>query len=381
MRFPDDVPVLTDGVVTLRAHRTSDVAGIHEQCLDPVSVQWTTVPVPYSVADAEHYVGGIVPAGWLEDSEWAFAVEAADESGERRFAGTVSLRNEGSGRAEIAYGSHPWVRGRGLMLRALHLLLDWGFEERGLRTVIWWANQGNWASRKVAWRLGFSMDGALQQWLPQRGELLDAWVGVLLAGEPRAPRHPWLETPRIHGPRVLLRAHEPRDVVRTQEAGDDPDSQQQLQHFACPFTRESAQAYLDSRANLAATGQAISWTAADPVTDEALSFLTLFRIRPGHEAEVGYFTHPDARGKGVTTEAVELICRHAFISEEDGGLGLQAVRLITTETNAGSRAVAEAAGFTLVGRQRLGTRMRDGTSRDSVHYDLLAEEHAGRARQ
>ena len=381
MRFPDDVPVLTDGVVTLRAHRASDVPGIHEQCQDPLSRQWTTVPVPYSMADAEHFAGGIVPAGWLDDSEWTFAVEAADDSGEPRFAGTISLRNEGADRAEIAYGSHPWVRGRGLMLRALHLLLDWGFEERGLRTVIWWANQGNWASRKVAWRLGFSFDGALRQWLPKRGELVDAWVGVLHAGAPRAPRHPWYDAPRIQGSRLGLRRHEDRDLSRVQEAGADPYTQEQLQHFDAPFTAESARGYLESRAERAASGEALCWTAADPVTDDALAFLSLFHIRPGHEAEVGYFTHPDARGKGITTEAVELVCRHAFVPEEDGGLGLSAVRLITTEANAGSRGVAEAAGFTLVGRERRGTRMRDGSFVDAVHYDLLAEEYAGPAGQ
>ena len=65
--------------------------------------------------------------------------------------------------------------------------------------MIWWANQGNWASRRLAWRLGFSCDGALRRWLPQRGALLDAWVGVLLHGDPREPATPWLDVPRIDG--------------------------------------------------------------------------------------------------------------------------------------------------------------------------------------
>ena len=50
--------------------------------------------------------------------------------------------------------------------------------------MIWWAHAGNWASRKLAWRLGFSFDGTVRQWLPQRGELRDGWVGTLLRGEP-----------------------------------------------------------------------------------------------------------------------------------------------------------------------------------------------------
>ena len=63
-------------------------------------------------------------------------MEAPDDDGTPRFAGTVSLRNEREGRAEVAFGAHPWARGRGVMVRALELLLAWGFEERGLQTVV-----------------------------------------------------------------------------------------------------------------------------------------------------------------------------------------------------------------------------------------------------
>ena len=66
----------------------------------------------------------------------------------------ISLRDEGPGRAEIAYGSHPDVRGTGAMLRALRLLVDWGFAELDLETIVWQAFTGNWPSRKLAWRLG-----------------------------------------------------------------------------------------------------------------------------------------------------------------------------------------------------------------------------------
>ena len=147
--FPEGVPVLTDGRVTLRAHRPADVEAVWEQCTDPVSQRWTTVPVPYSRADAERFVTEVIPAGWSAGG-WAFAVEAPDDDGRPRFCGTVELRDEGNRRAEIAYGAHPWVRGRGDMVRALALLLDWGFTRQRLRTVIWWANTGNWASRRTA---------------------------------------------------------------------------------------------------------------------------------------------------------------------------------------------------------------------------------------
>ncbi|ANH36711.1 Spermidine N(1)-acetyltransferase [Nocardioides dokdonensis FR1436] len=184
-------PTLTDAregapVVILRAHRPDDAQGSYEQCQDPLSQEWTTVPLPYTREMAHGFVTEMMPGGWSDDSEWGFALDV-----DGRYAGTVSLRNEGDGRAEIAYGSHPWVRGTGAVERALRLLLDWGFAERDLRTVVWWANTGNWASRKVAWRLGFTMEGTVRQYLPHRGELRDAWVATLLAGDPREPRTAW----------------------------------------------------------------------------------------------------------------------------------------------------------------------------------------------
>ena len=128
------VPTLTDGTVTLRAPRDSDIEGSYEQCQDPVSQAWTTRPGPlHPRRTRETYVRHIIPGGWETDREWSFVVEAADDAGEPRFAGIISLRNEGQGRAEIAYGSHPWVRGRGVMEPALRLLLDWGFAHRDLQ--------------------------------------------------------------------------------------------------------------------------------------------------------------------------------------------------------------------------------------------------------
>jgi hypothetical protein len=62
-------PTLTDGTVTIRPHRPGDVRGVLEQSQDPLSQQWTTIPVPYSLADAEAFVGRTNPRGWEQDTE------------------------------------------------------------------------------------------------------------------------------------------------------------------------------------------------------------------------------------------------------------------------------------------------------------------------
>jgi RimJ/RimL family protein N-acetyltransferase len=377
VRFPDDVPTLTDGVVTLRAHRPADAEAVLEQCTDPLSIEWTTVPVPYTREDAERFVGEAARHSW-EGGSWMFAVEADDE-GTPRFCGTVELRDLRQGRAEIAYGAHPWARGRGIMHRALDLLLSWGFEQQGLRVVLWMANRGNWASRRAAWRLGFSCDGTLPRWLPQREELLDGWIGVLHADDERAPRTAWLDIPRIEGSRVVLRPwrleHDADAVV---EACSDERTAYWLGNMPSPYTRDDAREYLLGRGERAAGGDAVGWAVADPATDAVLGSVTLFDLKPGREAEIGYWTHPDARGRGVMTEACGLAVAHAFTAADEGGLGLRRLLVFAAEDNTASRHVIEANGFELVGRERRGTELRDRTLVDTACYDQLVEEWISR---
>ena len=364
-------PTLTDGVVTLRAHREDDVERCWEQCQDPISQAWTTVPIPYSRDDARRFVRDAMPGGWASDQEWGFAVEF-----EGSYAGTVSLRNESDGRAEIAYGSHPDVRGRGVVERALRLLLDWGFAPepggRGLQSVIWWANVGNWSSRKVAWRLGFSFDGTVRRWLPQRGALLDGWVGSLTRDDERQPRHAWLEVPRIEGEKVRLRMHRDDDLDRMHAGATDPLTSYWLGRIPDPYTREQAADFLAHRSEGMAAGTDLHWMLAEAETDLLLGTVSLMHINEGM-TEVGYWSHPEARGRGVMAEAVRMACRHAFIDTEDGGLGLHRVYATVAEDNVASRRVLEAAGFALIGTERRSVLVRDGMH-DGAAYELLVED-------
>jgi RimJ/RimL family protein N-acetyltransferase len=355
-------PTLTDGVVTIRAHRPEDAHGSFEQCQDPESQRWTTVPVPYSTEDARTFVEQICPGGWADDSEWAFAIEH-----EGRYGGTISLRNEGDGRAEIAYGSHPDVRGTGVVERALRLLLEWGFAERDLRTVIWYAHVGNWASRKVAWRLGFSYDGAIRRWQPQRGELRDSWVGTLLRDEPREPRSNWLECAMVAGNGVRLRPLSGADLPRIVEGLGDPDTQHWLAFVARNPGEAEGRAYLETVQERLATAHTITWGFCSAEDDRLLGVVGLYRLQ--EEPEIGYWTHPDARGRGLTTRAEGLGIRYAFET-----LGLDRVAAYASAPNAASLRVLEANGMRRTGVRRRVARTGDGTVVDLVGYELLAEE-------
>ncbi len=78
----------------------------------------------------------------------------------------------------------------------------------------------------------------------------------------------------------------------------------------------------------------------------------------------------------MTTRAVALVVRHAFIDVEDGGLGFDRVFLKAAASNPGSQRVAEKNGFTEVGRERSKELLGDGKLDDLVVFDLLREEWA-----
>lgn len=360
-----DVPTRSDGVVTLRAHTEDDVEALLEQCTDPVTIEGTTVPVPYSLDDAKRFVREITPGSWESGHEWGFAVEA-----DGRYAGTVVLRPMEDRRAEVAYASHPWARGRGLMERALRLLLDWGFDDQGLATVIWWAHVGNWGSRKLAESVGFSIDGTVRQWLPQRGELRDAWVGSLRADEPRTFRTPWLTTPVLAGGGLVLRELTEVDVPRIVEACSDDRTQHWLGRLPDPYTDDAARAFLETLREKRATNGGVTWAITEPEAsgDLLLGNISVFDHTPEVEVEIGYWAHPSARGQGVLTRAVPLVTAYAFET-----LGVNRIKIMAAVGNVASRHVIEANGFRQTGVERLGTQVKDGYA-DLALYDLLREE-------
>jgi RimJ/RimL family protein N-acetyltransferase len=82
--------------------------------------------------------------------------------------------------ADVGYLTAPWARGRGYATAALRELCRWGFETLGLRRIEWGANVGNDASRRVAERAGFTVEGTSRARTLHRGEARDSWTGAIL---------------------------------------------------------------------------------------------------------------------------------------------------------------------------------------------------------
>jgi len=75
--------------------------------------------------------------------------------------------------------------------------------------------------------------------------------------------------------------------------------------------------------------------------------------------ELGYWSHPDARGRGVTTEAVDLALRYVF----SPALGLRRMTVRAAVGNTASRRVVERAGMRLVGVCRADELLPSGPER------------------
>lgn len=306
-------PVLTDDVVTLRPHTTADIDALAAMGTDLETVRWTTVAEPYEHHHAEDRVLETMPAGWHDGTSFGWAIEAAGDAGESRFAGNVDLRTGPP--AEIGFAAAPWARRHGLMTRAVCLATRWASDTAGLPIVHWSAFAGHLASWRVVHACGFTFHGERPLALPQRGLLHDGWYASLRPGDEQSPRTTWWPVPVLDGEPVRLRAYTEADLPRIVEACSDERSQYWLAGLPDPYTEQSAREFIRARRLAESRGQSVTWAVADPDDDRLLANVAVFGLDDGRSptgGEIGYWAHPDARGRGIVSEAVDLVVAHAF---------------------------------------------------------------------
>ena len=118
--------------------------------------------------------------------------------------------------------------------------------------------------------------------------------------------------------------------------------------------------------------------------DEKTTFFTIYEsesLRPiggvnfhninreHRRAELGIMIgESDARGKGLGTEAVMLMCDYGF-----NAMGFHSIMLLTSGWNVAGQRAYEKAGFKEIGRRRE-ARWFAGRYWDDIYYDILASE-------
>ena len=182
------VPRLCDGSVVLRALKDSDAQQLVDNCSNAEAVRWTTVPLRYTLEHADHFINAITPDGWRSGKILTFAVADAATD---RLLGTADLQCKHPGAAAVGINFGEHARGTGAAEKAVRLLADYAFTQLNLGYLHWSAMVPNWASRKLAWKLGFTLEGRVRGQFNDRGTPAERWILSLAAGDPRTPQTAW----------------------------------------------------------------------------------------------------------------------------------------------------------------------------------------------
>ena len=171
----------------------------------------------------------------------------------------------------------------------------------------------------------------------------------------------------LRGDGIVLRPWREDDLAALTAACQDAEIARWLPMVPSPYSEDDGRRYLEQAR--------LNWELGDAynfaVVDESGRLLgsiamRILRFGVGH---IGYWMAAEARGRGLTTEALRALSRWAIEK-----LGLGRVELVTDPDNIASQRVAEKAGFTREGILRLILVNRDGSRRDGVMFSLLPDE-------
>ncbi len=137
--------------VILRGWRSSDTESVFVACQDETLQNFTRVPSPYTMADAEKYITLGIDV-WQSHSGVNFAI--ADGSDE--VIGAIALQNinESQFVGEIGYWVADFARGQRVARQAVELLASWAHDELGLMRMILKIQRENTASIAAALAAG-----------------------------------------------------------------------------------------------------------------------------------------------------------------------------------------------------------------------------------
>jgi RimJ/RimL family protein N-acetyltransferase/SAM-dependent methyltransferase len=156
----DAQPTLSDGTVWLTPWRDQDDVALGDFNLDPDHRRWFDQPDPDGDAAARREHGTEVVRRWRR--EWSdgtsasFALRVAPDGAA---IGMAELQPRPRGAANISYAVVPAHRGRGLATRAVRLLSAVGLTRFSYRRIELRCDAENVASRRVAERAGFALEG------------------------------------------------------------------------------------------------------------------------------------------------------------------------------------------------------------------------------
>jgi RimJ/RimL family protein N-acetyltransferase len=154
---------------------------------------------------------------------------------------------------------------------------------------------------------------------------------------------------------LVLRPMQVADADAIVGGLNDPDARRFMPLIPAPYTRAAADAWIQRCEAVWETEEAFPFAILDAETDELLGSIELHG-----GSTVGYWVRADARGRGIATRALRLVCDWAT---------QRPLQLTTHPENLASQRVAEKAGFRRIGITSDHPPFRDGT-REAVLFEL-----------
>ncbi|GAP51985.1 GNAT family N-acetyltransferase [Streptomyces azureus] len=157
--FPN-VSISTERLV-LRPFEEPDIQSFADMMNDELVTAWTSVPQPYTEADARSWITELAPAERAEGRGIVFAVT---EFLTQRLVGIVHLRNTDwrLRSSEISYVIAPWARGEGYASEAALITAQWLFNDQKFERLELRTPADNTASQQVAQKIGCISEGVLR---------------------------------------------------------------------------------------------------------------------------------------------------------------------------------------------------------------------------
>ncbi|MFH8977789.1 GNAT family N-acetyltransferase [Streptomyces sp. NPDC017890] len=183
---------LTTDRLVLRTVGARDTDSVYAACQDSDIQRWTTLPSPYLPEHARGFTEQMVPDGWANASMFTFGLFLPTGD----LAGVLGVTMVSLGVGEIGFWGTKEHRGRGYVTEAAVAVARWAFTDRAIDRLEWRAEVGNTASRAVAQRVGFTMEGTLRSAISNKGVRRDCWIGSLLPSDLALPSTaPYLPAP------------------------------------------------------------------------------------------------------------------------------------------------------------------------------------------
>ena len=175
------MPTIDTTRLQLRPLHINDAEALLTIFSDPIVMEYWHTPPWQSHGDAVDFI-----ASSLAESEQKNLIcLGIILKSNQQLIGKCMLHNyvPDSKRAEIGYALSPQYWGKGLVFEAAHALLNYGFQELGLRRIEAELDPDNIASAKALERLGFIKEGLLRKRWEINGVISDSALYGLLVDD------------------------------------------------------------------------------------------------------------------------------------------------------------------------------------------------------